>query len=380
MKPFFIFLCAMYLIADEISAQTYSFLVKNLNEKKALEYAHIQLGNSHFGAVTDINGYANFTLPGNQKDSIIYVSHIGYGKVSIDLRHLETSKVNEVFLQVSDLEIAEFSIVDLDLSPYEFYSRAVNLVNDTFYSKNYSGLCEYEERVMEDGRETFSYNMDIVLVSNGFSAAKGKNIYISNDDAYFVEMNYFKGAQHYTLLKVAEMLDYRFKYDPPKFDQDNNLTLFFLEYKSSIERQTFLIPNLKDGDQWYFEDILEIGDESYAKVTYSKTGSKASFLISIKDYSIHTIWFNISDSDRNFQNDMERYTHGSLNGRIDYFKVDGKSKLKQFELISHRHISKDGIQLGEKRIFSTLTMKNLYQRIPKRRDKIDLYFIDKFYK
>lgn len=380
MKPFSLFLCATLLIVEGIFAQTYSFLVKNSNEKRALQYAHIQLGNSHFGAVTNNDGYANFTLPENQKDSIVFVSHIGYEKVSIALRNLDNSKVNEVFLQVSDLEIDGFSIVDIGLSPYEFYAKAVNLVNDTFYSKRYCGVGGYEERIVEDGRETFSYHMDIILVSNGFSAAKGKNIYVSNDDAYFVEMKYFKGAQRYTLSKVAQMLEFQFKYDPPKFTQDNNLTLFFLEYKSSIERQAFLISNLKDEDQWYFEDILEIGDERYAKVTYSKTGAKASFLISIKDYSIHTIWFSISNSDRNFQNDMEKYIHGSLNGRVDYFKVEGKAMLKQFEIIIHRPISKEGIQLGEKRIYSTLTMKNLDQPIPKRRDKIDLYFIDKFYK
>lgn len=200
-------LILFFFILDNARGQTFTFLVKNSKNEDPISYAHIQFGNTLFGAVTDKNGYATITIPENQETPIFQISFMGFTSVTRHISEIDSNNVNIIFLDETDIEMPEISIIDLGKSPFEFYLHAVERINQTFDSKKYQGIGSYEERVIEDKEETFRYRMDLVLVSNGFSNAKGKNIYTSNDDTYFLMMRYFHGKQKYSLLNVAKMLD-----------------------------------------------------------------------------------------------------------------------------------------------------------------------------
>lgn len=373
-------LILFFFILDNARGQTFTFLVKNSKNEDPISYAHIQFGNTLFGAVTDKNGYATITIPENQETPIFQISFMGFTSVTRHISEIDSNNVNIIFLDETDIEMPEISIIDLGKSPFEFYLHAIERINQTFYSKKYQGLGSYEERVVEDKEETFRYRMDLVLVSNGFSNAKGKNIYTSNDDTYFLMMRYFHGKQKYSLLNVAEMLDYQFKYDPPRYTHDNNLILFMLPFKSSLERRTFLMSEMEDSKDWYFEDYFSVDNEKFVKISYSKKGLKISFLIGLEDYSIYTIWFETKHFTDDFENDLERYFFGDISARLDYFKISGKSYLKQFEVNLERKVMNEAHLLGEKNVQSVLSFDEFYSKRPIKHDKIDLFFIDRFYK
>lgn len=376
-RSIYISLLAFGLLASPtLFAQTYTFSILAGETNNPIAYAHIQVEGTLYGAVSDGDGRCKIQIQPEDSEGRLVVSFMGFQSAIIPIPTLKPKEPNVIRLQESEIQLAEFQVIDIGMSPQEFLQKTIELADKTFYTKDYTGLATYEEEIVEDGEATFAYSMDILMEAQGVRSAKGKNKYIGNDEAYLIKVNELAGSQKYSALNVAEMIGYTFPFDKPK-GEDIYFTKF-LTIKNNYERFLFIDPNMILKEGWFFEDLYAIDNETYVKVTHESGGFRVSFDIDRNTFHIRSI--ELIAPSRNGRNKMSPYARGDIDFRIDYFKIDGKSYLKSVAINHFGRIVTDKV-IGTKQSNGKLVFHRLVEEKPDKNMKIDEEFIgEKIYK
>ncbi|GAB2624000.1 hypothetical protein [Belliella aquatica] len=373
MRSFFTLL-GLLLFSLGAIGQTYTFAVKRAADAAPVSYAHIQIGNSLQGVVTNLEGMGTLTVSSKYSDDEIKVSFMGYEVKILQIRQLKRDQINEVLLEENDIELSGVSVVDIGISPSDFYLKTMEMVDKTFYTKSYTGLASYSEQVIEDGEPTFAYEMEILYDAQGFRKATGKNQYTNNDDVYFKQLINVDGEQKYSYAKVGELVGFDFPYGPPDQIHDAFITEF-LSKKSWFERLTLHNPEVKVISNWRFEDLLENEGEKFVKLASRGSKSEIVYLINIDTYHVNAIEAKILKASSSHRNIMGYYHHGEIDIRIDYFVVDGLSYVKQVEISELKRIG-NSPELGTKRVAVKLVFHEHTNEKPDKKKKVDIDFID----
>ncbi|SIS49026.1 carboxypeptidase-like regulatory domain-containing protein [Belliella pelovolcani] len=373
MRSFFTLLGLMLFCWGAIG-QTYTFAVKRAADAAPVSYAHIQIGNSLQGVVTNVDGMGSLTIPSKYSDEEIKVSFMGYEVKTLQISQLKRDQINEVLLEENDIELSGVSVVDIGISPSDFYLKTMEMVEKTFYTKSYTGLASYSERVIEDGEPTFNYEMEILYDAQGFRRATGKNQFVNNDDVYFKKLINVDGEQKYSYAKAGELVGFDFQFGPP--DQQHDAFIDeFLSKKNWFERLTLYMPEINATSNWIFEDLLEKDGEKFVKLARRGSQSEIVYLVNIDSYHVNSIQAKILKVPSTHRNVMEFYLNGELDFRIDYFKVDGLSYVKQVEIIELKRIG-NSPELGTKMIKGKLVFQEHTNEKPDKKKKVGIDFID----
>lgn len=373
MRSFFTLL-GLLLFSLGAIGQTYTFAVKRAADAAPVSYAHIQIGNSLQGVVTNVDGMGTLTVPSKYSDDEIKVSFMGYEAKTLQIRQLKRDQINEVLLEENDIELSGVSVVDIGISPSDFYLKTMEMVDKTFYTKSYTGLASYSEQVIEDGKPTFAYEMEVLYDAQGFRKATRKNQYGNNDDVYFKKLINVDGEQKYSYAKVGELVGFDFPFGPP--DQIHDVFIAeFLSKKNWFERLTLHNPEVKIISNWRFEDLLEKEGEKFVKLASRGSQSEFVYLINIDTYHVNAIEGRIHIASSSQRNVMGYYRQGEIDIRIDYFVVDGLSYVKQIEISELKRIG-NSPELGTKRVAGKLVFHEHTNEKPDKKNKVDIDFID----
>lgn len=373
MRSFFTLL-GLLLFSLGAIGQTYTFAVKRAADAAPVSYAHIQIGNSLQGVVTNVDGMGTLTVPSKYSDDKIKVSFMGYEVKTLKIRQLKRDQINEVLLEENDIELSGVSVVDIGISPSDFYLKTMEMVDKTFYTKSYTGLASYSEQVIEDGEPTFNYEMEVLYDAQGFRKATGKNQYVNNDDVYFKQLINVDGEQKYSYAKAGELVGFDFQFGPP--DQKHDAFIIdFLSKKNWFERLTLYNPEVKVISNWRFEDLFEKEGEKFVKLARRGSQSEIVYLINIDTYHVNAIEAKILKESSSHRNIMGYYANGELDIRIDYFVVDGLSYVKQVEISELKRIG-NSPELGTKRVAGKLVFHEHTNEKPDKKKKVGIDFID----
>ncbi|MFC5625557.1 carboxypeptidase-like regulatory domain-containing protein [Algoriphagus winogradskyi] len=364
------------LTNQKLFAQTYSFSILAGETNSPIAYAHIQVEGTLYGAVSDGDGRCKIQIQAKDLDGQLIISYMGFQSLSIPIAELKRDEPNFIQLKESEIQLAEFKVIDIGVSPQEFLQQTIDLADKTFYTKDYTGLATYEEQIIEDDEPNFNYSMEVLIEAQGFRTAKGKNKYVGNDKAYLINVSQLWGSQKYSLISVAELIQFTFPFDKPEGD-DTYFTQFFT-LKNTFEKALFIDSKMVFTGDWFFEDLYSISEEIFVKVTKVSAGSRVSFEIDRNTYHIRSI--EVISPYKDDGNLMRSYTRGDVNFRIDYFKVEGKSYLKSVEIVKQSSIKSDSVNLT-KQNRGKLVFHRLVDEKPDKKMEIDEQFIrEKIYK
>lgn len=354
--------------------QTFTFAVKRAADAEPVSYAHIQIGNSLQGVVTNVDGMGTLTVPSKYSDDEIKVSFMGYEVKTLQIRQLKRDQINEVLLEENDIELSGVSVVDIGISPSDFYLKTMEMVDKTFYTKSYTGLASYSEQVIEDGEPTFSYGMEVLYDAQGFRKATGRNQYVNNDDLYFKKLIQVEGEQKYSYAKAGELVDFDFQFGAPDQKHDAFISEF-LSKKNSFEKKLLYEPKTDRIAGWIFEDLLEKEGEKFVKLARRLSQSEIVYWINMETYHVNSIEAKILISPNSHRNVMGYYMNGDLDIRIDYFIVDGLSYVKQVEIGEQKRIGSSP-ELGTKKVVGKLVFQEHTNEKPDKKKKVGIDFID----
>ncbi|MCH7415111.1 carboxypeptidase-like regulatory domain-containing protein [Belliella sp. R4-6] len=367
-------LVLLMLITWEVDAQTYTFAVKRAADAEPVRYAHIQISNSLQGVVTNENGLGTLTIPSKYSNDEVKVSFMGYDVKVLQINKLKPDQINEVLLEEYDIELSGVSVVDIGISPSDFYLKTIDMVDKTFYTKSYTGLASYSEKVVEDGEATFNYEVEILYDSQGFRKATGRNEFINNDDAYLRKFIKIEGEQKYSHNSVGDLLNFNFPNGRLGYVHDTYLYSFLIN-KNGIEKQLLYKPETEKVLNWIFEELQEIDGEKFVKLVFKGKNGHINYWVNIETYQIKTIERKIIRNTSEFQHQVQGYAKGDLELRIDYFVVDDLSYVKQVEMDELKRI---GIspELGTKRVSGKLVFHEHTNEKPDKKTKIEIDFLD----
>lgn len=373
MKSFFSLILLLSL-SWTATAQTFTFAVKRAADAEPVSYAHIQISNSLQGVVTNSNGLGTLTVPSKYSDDEVKISFMGYEVKVLQINQLKSDQINEVLLEENDIELSGVSVVDIGISPFDFFLKTMEMVDKTFYTKSYTGLASYSEQMIEDGEPTFNYEIEVLYDAQGFRKATGKNRFTNNDDLYFEKLLNVEGEQKYSYARVGELVGFDFPYGPPEWQHDSYI-IEFLSRKNWLEKNILYEPKTDKIEGWIFEDLLEVDGEKFVKLAKRGSRSEIIYWVNIKSYSITSIEVKMTKDSNSQRNVMGYYRNGDVDIRIDYFLVDGLSYVKQVEIDEFKRV---GIspELGSKRVKAKLVFHEHTSEKPDKKTKLDYYFID----
>ncbi|WP_425637707.1 carboxypeptidase-like regulatory domain-containing protein [Algoriphagus yeomjeoni] len=364
-----LFLIGLF-VSPEIFGQSFSFNILSNGTNNPIAYAHVQVEGTLNGAVSGVDGRCEIRIQPENSGGRLIISFIGFQSAIIPISELNSNQTNQILLKESEIQLYEFNVIDIGISPQEFLRNTIDLADITFYTKDYIGLATYEEEVIEDEEATFAYAMDILMEAQGFRSAKGKNKHIGNDKAYLIKVNELKGNQKYSLITVAEMVRFTFPFGKPEGD-DTYFTQF-LTLKNTFEKALFIDSKMVFTGDWFFEDLYSIGEETFVKVTKESDGYKVSFDIDRNTNHIRSI--EVVSPYKEEGNLMQSYTRGNVSFRVDYFKIEGRSYLKSVEIIKQSSIKSDAVNLT-KQNRGKLVFHRLVDEKPDKKMEIDEQFI-----
>ncbi|WP_339754748.1 carboxypeptidase-like regulatory domain-containing protein [Algoriphagus aquimarinus] len=365
-----------FLVSPELFAQSYRFSILSGDTNDPVAYAHIQVEGTLFGAVSDGDGRCKIQIQSAPSDGRLIISFMGYQSAIIPISDLSPTEPNIIHLKESEIQLAEFQVIDIGVSAQEFLKKTIELADKTFDTKDYTGLATYEEQIIEDGEPTFNYAMDVLIEAQGFRKAKGKNKHIGNEKAYLIKVNHLVGSQKYSAVNVAEMIDYTFPFN--KAEGDDIYYTQFLSLKNSYEQGLFIDSKMIYTGDWFFEDLYSIGEDTFVKVTKESAGSRVSFDIDRNTNHIRSI--EVISPYKADGNLMLSYVRGDVNFRVDYFKVEGRSYLKSVEINKNSRIETDSINLT-KLIKGKLVFHHMVDEKPDKKMEItEAFILEKIYK
>lgn len=373
MRATFLFLLAFTLLMNpDLFAQSFSFSVRSSEGNRPIAFAHLQVKGTLYGGLSDINGRCKIQIEAEDLDGQLIISYMGFESLTIPIAELKRDEPNLIQLKEAEIQLAEFKVIDIGVSPQEFLQQTIDLADKTFYTKDYTGLATYEEQIMEDGDPTFNYSMEVLIEAQGFRSATGKNRHIANDEVYLIKVNQLDGIQKYSLISVAEMVHFTFPFGKPEGD-DIYFTQF-LTLKNTFEKALFIDSNMVLTGDWFFEDLYSIGEETFVKITKESDGYKVSFDIDRNTNHIRSI--EVISPYKENGDLMLAYTRGNVNFRVDYFKVEGRSYLKSVEIVKHSSIESDSVNLTKQNT-GKLVFHRLVDQKPDKKMEIDEEFIRK---
>ncbi|GAB2623000.1 carboxypeptidase-like regulatory domain-containing protein [Belliella aquatica] len=373
MKSFFSLILLLSL-SWTATAQTFIFAVKRAADAEPVSYAHIQISNTLQGVVTNSNGLGTLTVPSKYSDDEVKISFMGYEVKVLQIKQLKSDQINEVLLEENDMELSGVSVVDIGISPSDFYLKTMEMVDITFYTKSYTGLASYSEQVIEDGDPTFNYEMEVLYDAQGFRKATGKNRFTNNDDVYFKKLNNLEGEQKYSHESVGDLLNFDFLNGRLGLTHDTYLYSFMIN-KNGIEKRLLYEPDIEKVSNWSFEDLQELDGEKFVKLVKKGTNGHVIYWVNINTYQIKTIERKIIRNTSEFTHQVHGYAKGDIDLRIDYFLVDGLSYVKQVEINEFKRV---GIspELGSKRVKAKLVFHEHTNEKPDKKKKVGIDFID----
>lgn len=377
MRAIFLYLLAFgLLIGPELFAQSFTFSLLSSEGNKPIAFAHLQVKGTLYGGLSDIDGRCKIQIESEDLDGQLIISYMGFESLTIPIAELKRDELNLIHLKEGEIQLAEFKVIDIGMTPQEFLQKTINLADKTFDTKHYTGLATYEEEVVEDGKPTFNYAMDVQIEAQGFRNAKGKNRHIGNDKAYLLNVNQIEGSQKYSAVRVGKMVGFAFPYGDE--DMEDSYFTRFLMMKNSFEKSLFIDSKMVFTGDWFFEDLYTIGEETYVKVTKESADSRVSFDIDRNTNHIRSI--EVISPFRTGRNVMSSYLTGDVDFRVDYFKVEGKSYLKSVVINQLAQIITDSVNLT-KLNKGKLVFHRLVDEKPDKEMEINEEFIrEKIYK
>jgi hypothetical protein len=358
-------------------AQTFSFEIMDKDTRQPVSFAHIQLENELIGTVTDLNGRGTITIAEQFRDKPIVISFVGYSTLFLSIRQLEISKTNRYYLEVSPTELDEIQVIDIGMSPTDFINKALGQIEETFEVNKYRSVGNYQEQIIEDGDSTFSYDINLMIESEGFRDAMRKNKFVENDQAYLMKIHSKTGQQKYNLLMAAKMIGFELPYGGGGIEEDSFISDFFV-FKNAIEQRAFIVNREVSSSDWYFEKLEHQDERTIIKLTNSgASGYFFSYWIDRNSFEINSIeGFIPFDTTKN-SSPMASYHPGSIGFRIDYFQIEGLSYLKQLVIERESLIGTNPI-LGRKFIYGRLLIDNLTDQKVDKKAKIDYKFVQDY--
>lgn len=366
-----------FLISPELFAQSYTFSILSGDSNKPVAYAHIQVEGTLYGAVSDGDGRCKIQIQSAHSDGRLIISFMGFQSAIVPISDLNPTETNIIHLKESEIQLAEFQVIDIGVSEQEFLKKTIELADKTFDTKNYTGLATYEELIIEDGEPTFNYAMDLLIEAQGFRNAKGKNKYIGNDKAYLMNVNQLEGSQKYSAIRVGNMVGFVFPYGNGE-DMEDTYFMRFLRMKNSFEKSLFIDSKMVFTGDWFFEDLYYIGEETFVKVTKESAGSRVSFDIDRNTNHIRSI--EVASSFPSDENVMSPYNKGDVDFRVDYFKVEGKSYLKSVEINQLSRIRTDSINLTKLNKGKLVFHRLVDEKPDKKMEINEAFILEKIYK
>lgn len=157
----FFSLLILLLLPFLVEAQIINGILQS-ESGEPVPYAHIVIGNSTIGTISNDSGYFSLKIASNQ--SAINISAIGFKLKNLPFTTLENDKLNVITLENSKISMDEVVVKGSFDSAGWYVQQAINRIKKNYPRKKHSQIAFYRESTIRD--TTYARMVDaIVLVS-----------------------------------------------------------------------------------------------------------------------------------------------------------------------------------------------------------------------